>query len=176
MSLLVYWLEVCRCLIMIILLFAATGKTLNFSLFRKNLVESFHVPQQWSVVVALCVIILEWLLMLLIVNNGAFLYQSVFVVMCLFIGFTLIISYLLIKEQLVRCNCFGQSDDKISYYDVVQNLLIILACIFFLSYEGELQTGTELSWLAAINSLAIFVVITHLNYIALVMRNPKEAN
>lgn len=176
MSAFVYLSEICRLLIFFVLLFAAWGKTNTFSQFRQNLVESFKIRENLSKYVALIIIGSEWLLAAYIIINSIHVNFAMLTALLIFILFTFVIAVALVQDKIISCNCFGRAEQKISVYDLLRNLILIVACSYYLVFQQDLfQPGIQsidiiprllLSGVAFI----LFQISTNLNEIAILVR------
>jgi hypothetical protein len=173
MSLPIYLAEACRLFIFIVLCLAAISKSFTFSQFKQNLIDSFNVKSQFSTTAALLVILAEGGLALMILSNGPLAYISMLGALILFVVFAGVIVVSLIQNKRISCNCFGQSNDTISYFDVSRNLIFIIACGFYLLYPNTHSITLSIQLLLGTMAVSCFIVATHLNDIAMVNANPK---
>lgn len=173
MSLSIYLIEICRLLTFFILLVAAYSKLYSFRQFRETLTESFNVKSQWSAALGFFIIVVEGVLAITIISNGALTYFAMLGAMLLFVVLTLVILVALIQDKLINCNCFGQSNEKITYFDVARNLIFILACGYYLLNDNNQKINLIIQLLLAGMAFSSFLIATNLNSIAMVNRDPK---
>lgn len=168
-----YAVEFCRLFIFATLLFSSLGKGFTFGKFKDNLTESLRVPKQWTGVVTALIITVEGLLAVAIFMNNDLTYLTMFGALILFVAFTLFISVTVIQDRLVRCNCFGQNEEYISYLDIIRNVVLLLACGYYLySYQPVALTKPIQVLLFGLAFIA-YLIITNLKNIATIARDPK---
>ena len=165
--------EFCRLYVATILAIAAFGKALNFFTFQNNLTESFSVSARFTKPLASLLVSLELILAVILFLNTPLVKVAMYVAMLMFIGFTLVLGYYLIQDKLVRCNCFGQSNDKVTYLDLFRNGLIIVAGIIYLSGPGFGITLPSIVLLAGAACIATTLTV-HLKEIVLLSKRLKE--
>ncbi len=171
MSVEIYLSEVFRMLLFFVLLTAAWGKTAIFSLFQQNLVDSFYVPQKLGFIVAIGLIGSEWLLAFWLFFANSTRYWALLATLGLFILFSAIIIVVLVKDKLISCNCFGKAEQNISIYDLIRNLILILACSYILVLSPAHQSialGAQL--LLSGIAFIFFQLSIKLNDIAFLLR------
>ena len=170
-----YLVEICRLLLGLTLLAAAIGKIANFKQFSSDLSDSLKLSTRWSQPLTSLLIISELLLSILILLNKYYEYMAMAMAAILLSSFTLYIVVSLLQNKLIRCNCFGQSNDSISYFDVSRNLVLIIAAIFYLLNQQAMAINTLSQFLLGFVALSILLIITHLQELALLTRNPKAS-
>jgi Methylamine utilisation protein MauE len=154
----VYITEIFRFSIAFILIFAAIGKLKTFHEFRKNLTESFGLSVFASQKIAPLIIAVELLLAGVILLNIKASYLGMAVSLGLFVIFTGVVSYQYLKEGIVKCSCFGESERSVSVYDLLRNLLIIVCILFYLLCStGPVHHDVQMNFL--ISGLAIIITI-----------------
>ena len=174
MSMSLYLVEFCRLFIFMILLFSSIGKGRTFSQFRDNLTESFRIPGPWATTATTLIIAVEGLLSIGILINTGLTYLAMWGALILFIGFTLFISATVIQDRLVRCNCFGQDEEYISYLDIIRNVVLLLACGFFLYGVQPMAFTLPLQLLLFGMAFIAYLIVTNLKNIATIAQDPKH--
>lgn len=170
-----YLIEFCRLFVFTVLLFASLGKGRTFRKFRENLTDAFRIPKAWITVLTVLIIMLEGLLAIIIFLNNELIYSAMLCALITFAGFTLFISITVIQDRLVRCNCFGQSEDYISYLDIIRNVILLLACGFFLHSYHPISVVKPIQFLLFGLALIPYLVITNLKNISTVTHDPKKS-
>lgn len=174
MSVSLYITEFCRLFIFAILLFSSLGKGRTFEKFKGNLSDSFHVPKSWTTAITLTIIGLEGFLAVIIFINNHLTYYAMIGALIMFIGFTVFITISVVQDRLVRCNCFGQNEEYISYLDIIRNFVILLACGLYL-YQYELIPLSKTIQLFLFGMAFIsYLVVTNLKNIATIAQDPKS--
>lgn len=162
-----------RLFIFTVLLFSAIGKGRTFDQFKQNLNQSFRVPNKWTTVLTTLIIAVEGLLASVIFLNNQFTYWAMLGALILFTGFTVLISITVIQDRLVRCNCFGQDDEYISYLDIIRNVVLMLACGIFLFVDQPVSLAEPIQLLLSGMAFIAYLIITNLKNIDTISRDPK---
>ncbi|MDW3190971.1 MAG: MauE/DoxX family redox-associated membrane protein [Cytophagales bacterium] len=173
MEMKIYLTEFSRLFIFMVLLFSAIGKGRTFGQFKENLSQSFKVPAQWTTALTTLIIMLEGLLAMVIFMNNQFTPLAMLCALILFTGFTILISITVIQDRLVRCNCFGQDDEYISYLDIIRNVVLILACGFYVIAHETILLETPIQLILLGMAFIAFLVITNLKNIHTISRDPN---
>lgn len=128
MSLDAYLAEACRWFMLLALLAAAAGKSFRFARFRESLDTGFPMlGRVGATTVAIAILGGEWLAGGLILAGGALSRIGLLLALALFVSLTLVVVTVVAKGLSVRCNCFGASQQRITGFDLVRNLLFITA-------------------------------------------------
>jgi hypothetical protein len=127
-----YLAELIRLTLGLTLLWAAWGKTSGYSVFVANLSDSFYFPQAIARFTAPLLILLEWALALVLIANLAPLILAMYITLMLFISFTAMIIFAHFRDQVVKCNCFGEQHRPVSQFDMIRNVILILSCVYYL--------------------------------------------
>lgn len=170
--------SICLLLISITLVMSAWGKTINFNTFHQSLVEEFKAPTALILPAVILLIALEWLLAALLLIPSSLNIFAIQATTGLFIAFTLLIGWALFKGKLISCNCFGKSNQPISKYDLVRNILLVTASLMALHLEsGNLVLDNAEKGLLICNTIMIFVLLNKLEYIAWILnfRDPNRS-
>ena len=163
MSIPLYLAEISIYFIGFVMLTAAWSKTKSYHHFTESLVSSFHLSKTLSKLLAPLVIILEWSLALILLTKLFPPQLAMQISLLLLSIFTLVVLFLLIKHEVVKCNCFGEESRPISIFDLIRNLGFIASIIFYLVYSNsDAELSIEVSILLA--SLAIIMTIISVNF------------
>ena len=143
----IYLAEGCRIYVLVVLLTAAWSKMLGFSRFQSALAEAFPVlalrGSIGATVAAAGIVIGEWSAALLMLLGGALSRMGLAFALCLLLSLTIIVVLSLVQGRAIRCNCFGESDRRISKYDLVRNLLfVVIAAAGLLGVSFNEVAGT----------------------------------
>ncbi len=174
MNALPYLTELCRLFIFVVLLLSSVGKARTFGKFRDNLSNSFKVPEAWTKAATILIIGVEGFLAVVILLNNEFTYMAMWGALLLFVGFTLLISVSVIQDRLIRCNCFGQNEEYISSLDIVRNMVLLLACGFFLYSYQTISMAMPIQLLLFGMAFIAYLVVTNLKNIETVSHDPKR--
>ncbi len=150
MELVFYLSELCRLLVLIVLLSAAYAKTMDMTAFAASLSNDFHVPAAFSRQAAFCVVVVEWLAFLAVLLGGSHGRIGAGLALLLLIAFSAVMLEAIVKGRRVVCSCFGRSTHPISSIDLLRNAGYIAAAGFYLvNAPYEMRGG----WWAQISLL-----------------------
>ncbi len=171
-----YLSEACRLYILVVLFAAAAGKARALGSFAKTLEVLVHLPTRWSRGAAAAIAALELLVALTLVAGGTAAHQGMAAALGLFLAFTAVLLVALIQRRKVSCNCFGASDQQISAWDLVRNLLLIAACAAWLLMAPTTATLAPGAWLLLLGSAVLaFLVSTNLHRAASLLRLARRS-
>ncbi len=174
MNIPLYIIEFCRLFIFVVLLLSSFGKARTFGKFKDNLSNSFKVPKAWTTAATISIIVLEGGLAIIIFMNIELTYMAMLGALILFVLFTLLITVSVIQERLIRCNCFGQNEEYISYLDIIRNIVLLLACGFFLYGYQPISVAKPIQFLLFGLAFIAFLIVTNLKNITTVAQDPKK--
>jgi hypothetical protein len=144
-----YLAELIRLTLGLTLLWAAWGKTSGYSVFVSNLSESFYFPHAIATFTAPLLILLEWALALILIVKLEPLTLAMYITLMLFISFTAMIIFAHFRDQVVKCNCFGEQHRPVSQFDMIRNLILILSCVYYLQLMPTQLTATPIIFLSS---------------------------
>lgn len=161
MSVDIFFAELCKWLLVFTLLFGAVAKTKSFTNFNQALIDGLGLQQQLGLVLSVVVIFCEYLIGFMIVfsanNNIAFI-----LTLALLIAFTIFLSWAIVNNKDISCNCFGEKDQPINKYDLLRNAVFISAAIFCLISQTEKQASLVIQIQAATLACLTFILLIHL--------------
>lgn len=166
--------EISRLFIFCILASATIGKSRSLRTFKQNLTESFWVPAAWSSPAAIFIVFLEAVLAVAMLMKNHVSYYATQGALLLFSVFTVVLSVSVIQERRIRCNCFGHTEEFVSHLDIIRNLVIISACIFYLSHYQPTAVAMPIQPLLFGMAFICYLISTNLNNIAIIARTPKK--
>ncbi len=175
MNVSLYLMEFCRLFIFTVLLFSSIGKGRTFRTFQKNLTDSFRIPEKWTSAITVIIIAVEGLLAIVILMDSTLTYIAMIGALILFAGFTVFISVSVIQDRLVRCNCFGQDEEYLSYLDIIRNISLLIACSFYLYSYQSTVVGMTIQLLLFGMAFITYLVITNLKNISTIARDPGNS-
>lgn len=126
---------VLRCFTAMLLAAAVAGKLRSFSGFRSSLADSLGLGAVWSKVLAPAVVAGELLAAVMIVGPAP--RSGMLAALAMFAAFTAFIGYKYFTQSVVRCSCFGASSRPVSGYDLLRNLLVIIAILAWLALAAN---------------------------------------
>ncbi len=158
----------CQCTFTIAFAWSAFGKLRNVSLFR-DAVSSFQLlPAQWSPLIARSVLLGEVSVVVLLCTHGIFLTLGFLLAVLLLLIFSTALLLVLRRHMHVDCNCFGQSENRVSFYDLIRNTgLLLCGLLGLLSQSFFAQDNTaSVSW-----SMLILVFFMATTFVTLLVNN-----
>lgn len=129
----IYLNEIIRLSIGMLLVMAAFTKTKDLSQFKDTLVTSFHLSESISRIFAPILVMAEWGTGIILLSNAGFVDWAMKAALVMFLMFTSVVSYMLYRDGVVKCNCFGEQQRPVSVFDMVRNTVCILAIVFYLT-------------------------------------------
>lgn len=164
----IYIAEIIRIFIGFILLSAAWGKTKTFAEFTSSLAASFNLSNKISLFLSPIIILIEFILAFSLLSKLSDTHVLMFISLALFSLFACIICFLLVKDKVVSCNCFGEEKQPISSLDLIRNFIFISAiCIYlFVSYPEKELSNNILILLA---SVSVILTILSINFNKIIM-------
>jgi hypothetical protein len=158
-----YVAEACRLYILIVLAAAAAGKASAVDAFRDTVVGLSGLSERTAGAAARAVIGAEAATFFTLVVAPR---AGMAAAMAMFALFWTMILVALIRRRAVICNCFGGGAKPISWLDLVRNLAMVGACLFFLLSPSSAGHGPSV-WLLLLGvALIAFLVSTNLDEIA----------
>ena len=121
-----YALTFCRIAIAIMFALAWMGKIRNITTFQEAISDFRLLPENWSKVVARISISLELVTIVFMIIGKNLLLVGFLLAIGLLTTFSIALVTTLLRKMKVICNCFGLTENPISPYDIVRNLLFIL--------------------------------------------------
>ena len=155
----IYLNEIIRLFIGMVLLMAAYSKTLDIAQFKETLVSSFHLNKKLSNYLAPLLLIVEWAISVILLVKAPWLELAMLAALLMFIVFTTVVSFLLYRDGIVKCNCFGEEQRPASIFDMIRNTACILAILHYLF------TPTIDSPLSLENGVLLFGVSLSLTFV-----------
>jgi uncharacterized membrane protein YphA (DoxX/SURF4 family) len=172
-----YGLVFCRIAIAAIFGWSAIGKLRDMRGFRDAITAFRLLPRHWSTAVAWAFVGGEVAVVLLMLSGQPMLLGLGF---ALAAGLLAVFSGALIsgmrRALAVSCNCFGGSEQHISWYDVVRNALLI-ACSLVGGWSlmlPERRIAASETLLLGVMALCFVVLVTHVEDVVETLRQPFE--
>ena len=173
----IYLNEIIRFSIGLLFIVAAYSKTLGYQPFLDTLGSSFQLNKALSTVFAPALIATEWAVGLTLIGYPPLAYWAMAAALILFTLFTLVVSYRLFRDGVVKCNCFGAEDRPVSLADIVRNFICILAMLVYLvtakmtAKVTVVQTSaTESQVLLAITAMSLTFVLVNFHQVIAILR------
>ena len=126
-----YLYNILRTIISLIFIISSILKIINFNIFYFTIFYVFR-NKYISGTLALFIILIEFISSIFILmNKDVIIFTSILIV--ILIVFSLFLFYLIITKSEQPCNCFGSlSYGKVTYFDIVRNILIFIIGIFII--------------------------------------------
>jgi uncharacterized membrane protein YphA (DoxX/SURF4 family) len=122
-------LTFCRIVIALVFALSASGKVLDMPAFQESIADFRLLPRRWSKVVAWAFLGAEFVIALLMAVGGGALLTGFLLASGLLVTFSAALVVALRRNAEVTCNCFGRTERRISFYDVVRNALLVLCSL-----------------------------------------------
>lgn len=166
----------CRILIALVFILSLVGKLRNVAAFQEAITDFELLPERAVKVATWAFLAGEALVIVLLVVGGGGLLAGFGLAIVLLALFSMALLLVLRRKLKVVCNCFGQSEQHISGYDVARNALLIVSCLgglFALRSAGASLSAGELA-LLGLMAAAATILITNLADIAETVRQPVQ--
>ncbi len=144
-----YPAELARVTVFWVLLLAAAGKAMTWNDVKANLTESFRIPLSLSGFATNALILFELLLAVGLMAEREISVWSALIAGVMFLAFGLMILVFLVQDKIIRCNCFGNKEQRISWLDLVRNSLLIGGCGYYVltQVSVELSQSGRSNWM-----------------------------
>lgn len=165
--------------ITIALMFALSciGKVRNIAVFQDAIEDFQLLPQAWSKALSRIFPAIEFISALLITIGGNALIIGLLLAALLLVTFSGALVMVLQRKKKVRCNCFGLTEQHVSPYDIVRNVLFIACCLLGIWAFYTSQQSFPWSAIILIGCMsACFVIFaTNLSDIIKTLKKPFHA-
>lgn len=165
----------CRIAIASVFAASASGKASDITAFRDTVSNFQLLPSSWSRVVALLFLGAELAVVPLMAIGGKLLAAGFILAAGLLAVFSAALVAALWRNIRMTCNCFGRTERRISSYDVVRNMLLILCSLvgFWGLTFGSIRSlsATEIL-LIGFMTLCFAVLITNLKDVVETLQQP----
>ncbi|MFT5716228.1 MAG: hypothetical protein ACI9T7_000402 [Oleiphilaceae bacterium] len=162
--------EFFRIFLIFTMFFAAMGKFFTFNTFKEDLATSFRITSPWNHGLAMLVICIEVLIGIALLFNDLILQLAVYAILFLIGIFTMVVFYFLFNSGSVKCSCFGQKSQRISYWDFIKNFVILFAGVWVLIHFNNSAIEPVLHYTLGCFALLLFILICNINNIVLMAR------
>jgi uncharacterized membrane protein YphA (DoxX/SURF4 family) len=172
-----YVLMFCRLAIAATFGWSALGKLRDMQAFRAAITAFRVLPARWSAPLAWAFVGGEVVVLLLLLSGLPALWRLGFALAALLLTlFSAALLSVIRRNMAINCNCFGRSEQQISWYDLVRNGLLLLCCAFggCLPAAAQQRVAVGAAILLGVMSLVFVVLVTHLEDIVETLRQPFE--
>lgn len=163
----------------LLLLLSMMGKLVNAASFTRNLVSEFRFNSLVASAITALLIFTEGILGILILSDNDWTVLALWCAEGLFLFFFAFVTALVLREKLVRCHCFGNNPEVLSWFDVVRNasLLFITSCLIihsdsFTHYQRSFSFYEQ--FVLVCFALISLQVLLNLKPIAQLTRGPNK--
>jgi hypothetical protein len=170
MTLSVFVAGVLRYFVGLLLLAAAVAKLRGFDSFRENLVASFGIGGTQSRMLAPAVVLAELATAVLVLGGAA--RVGMWAALLMFCAFTVLLGYKFYTQSVVRCACFGEAERSLSGFDLLRNVLVIVAIGVGLVLHNAIGMPTHAAILAAALATVAGVVAIHFHEVVQLLVAP----
>lgn len=150
-----------RCFVGLLLLAAAAGKARHYAAFRNSLGELLGTRAGWRAWLAPAIVGAELLVAALALGPAPHIGMPAALLM--FGTFTAFIAYKFFTESVVRCSCFGEAARPTSGYDLLRNVLVLLAIAAYLMLAGS-AVALAVPALALALGLAVLLCVVAISF------------
>jgi Methylamine utilisation protein MauE len=168
-------LTFCRWVIGITFAVSAIGKATSMVSFRAAVAEFGVLPARLTDPVAAGTVAAEGLVVVLVALGGGWATAGFVLAMALLAVFSAALVLALRRKAGVSCNCFGSSERRISWYDVLRNAALVACCIAGLwgahSWAGG-RPGVGLVLVLGLMAATFMVIVSNLEDIVELLRRP----
>ena len=119
----------CRIAIALAFVIAVIGKAQDITAFQEAIMDFQLLAPNWSKAVAWVLLGAETCDVLLVSIGGSLLLPGFLLAALLLLTFAVALVLVLLNKRRISCNCFGRSQRRISPYDVVRNVLLIICSL-----------------------------------------------
>jgi hypothetical protein len=169
-----YVLMFCRITLALLFIFSFGSKLLALRDFTVAIGDFKLLPRRWSRTVALLFLGGEIATSVLVTIGGGLLPSGFLLATALLAVFSLALIMALWRKIDMSCNCFGRTERRISHYDVIRNVFLILCCLIGLwvlrNASQGLSSGEII--LLTLMSAVILVFATNLSDVVEALRRP----
>lgn len=165
----------CQMVITITFAIAVIKKFQTFEKFKDDLATSFNLTKGISTMLALKIIVIETFIALTLFSFGQPKLQFIglLTTLALLIVFTLVLTYGVVMDKVISCNCFGESKGDTGSIDVLRNTVLIIATIGALNWFTHLTPHQVELTITSIIALSLSLIIINLDNLILITKNPK---
>lgn len=163
-----YLLAFCRAVLILVFSFSFISKIRNVTAFEQSIINFGILPQKLSRLAAIFFLSIEFSVASLLLVGSSFLVLGFFIAVVALIIFCAAITFALVRNLQISCNCFGTSanEKSLSLYEIVRNLSFIacalcgLASVMGLTKES-ITLNLEGSILMGIVAITFVMIATH---------------
>lgn len=128
--------ELCRLLVVIVLVASALAKSANMAAFAASLESDFAVPAALGRPGAIAIAAAEWAAAMAMLSGGDWARFGAGLALVLLVVFTAAVAQVVVMKRRVACQCFGQSGHTLSWLDLARNTIYLVAVAVFLLWGG----------------------------------------
>lgn len=159
----IYVLIFCRIALGLLFIISFLGKTPNLTLFERTITGFGILPERFSRIATLVVLMGELTVILFLALGGPFLGPGFGVAAVLLLVFSAVLGSALARKLETPCNCLGPTEKPISRYDLWRNggfILCALMGLVILALPGRGPVNLSLvEWVLVGLVAAVFVAV-----------------
>lgn len=172
-----FTLMICRIAIVLAFALSAGGKALDMPSFQFAIKDFRLLPAHWAKAVAYCLVSLEAIVVLLMLNE-----RAVFLGFGLATGllalFTTAVVMTIQRNMSITCNCFGRTERRVSTYDIGRNVILIGIAVagawLSLTSSSSLASGELV--LSGLLAVSVVVLAINLSDVTRTLLRPFQAD
>lgn len=163
----------CRFTIAILFSYSFLSKILNINQFAQTISSFKLLPSKLSTKIAFLVLTGELGIVGMILAGPSYLPFAFMAASVLLTGFSLALGWVLFKNIQTPCNCFGNSKNKVTVYDLIRNIGLLICTVLagIVCTTNYIQPISIFEWaIIALFSLIFVALMTNVNSIVLTLK------
>ncbi|NOK60023.1 MAG: hypothetical protein GFH27_549291n216 [Chloroflexi bacterium AL-W] len=165
-----YMLVFCQIVVGCVFAFSAVGKVRDMRAFEESIQGFQLVPKVTVKPAAILFVIVEIVVVILLIVGGTALFWGFVLASLLLALFSGALFSVLQRKLDVSCGCFGASEQRVSYYDMVRNGGFMVCAIGGAWFTTVTTFPGWDGWLLAGGAVSFVLVWTHLRDIVGVLQ------
>lgn len=156
-----YVLMFCRITIALLFMFSFGSKALALRDFTVAIGDFRLLPRRWSRKITWLFLSGEIASSVLVISGGHLLPIGFLLATVLLTAFSIALLMALWRKFDMSCNCFGRTEHRISYYDVIRNMYLIVCCLiglWILRYASQGLSSGEIVLLILMSAVILIFV------------------
>lgn len=166
----------CRIAIATVFALSAVGKVLDVRAFVESVSSFGLLPSSWSRPAAWGFLSAEFAVVFMMGLGGSMLSIGFWLACGLLVAFSIALVGTLQKNERTTCNCFGFTEQQISAYDIVRNVLLVLCSLTGIwALIGPYPTlSTNNTLIIGLMAICFAVIVINLKDVLETLRRPFD--
>ncbi len=164
----------CRITVMLVFALSVVGKAQDINAFQEAILDFQLLSPSLSKLFSWIFLSAETLVVLLMITNDGLLLLGFTLAALLLITFAFALVLVLQRHRRVVCNCFGRTEQRISWYDVVRNILLTACSLLGIWTLIAPQQSVSITnvILIALMAICFVIIVTNTAGIVETLRRP----